>query len=565
MEHRYHRHAELCAAVREIAAAHPALVTVTEIARSVEGRELLVATVSAPKNGGPDEKSGYWIDANIHAEELAGSTAALHALHHLATEYGRDPAVTDLLDHHAVHICPRVCPDGAERCFTQREGKLRSSVRSWPLEDALPGLQAADVDGDGEILQMRIRDDNGPWRQSSSDPRLLVRRRPEDREGVFYRLYREGTIRDDRGILDGKSSLRVPPNRAGLDLNRNFPFEWQNEIDQKGAGPFPLSEPETRAIAAYVAARPSIVGAVTYHTFSGVILRPYSTRSDETMARGDLARYRAIGELGTRLTGYPCRSVFHGFYHPGDPLTRGAFDDWCFDALGIFAFTTELWSIGKAAGLTVDDFMAFFKGRSEADELAILAWNDRELDGKGFAPWRKFSHSQLGEVELGGWRTLFTWSNPPERFLREICASNCRFTVEHAALGPRLQLSLAEESIGRAENGERLRKIVATVENRGWLPTQVVSRPPAGERARPVELSISGAPAIVVGSKTIAVGHLHGRSQLEDERAAEPVFFEGVDHAQVARAEWVVRGEGTVTVVASAPRAGRVARTIGGR
>ncbi len=80
-----------------------------------------------------------------------------------------------------------------------------------------------------------------------------------------------------------------------------------------------------------------------------------------------------------------------------------------------------------------------------------------------------------------------------------------------------------------------------------------------------MELAVSGAPAIVVGSKVQAVGHLAGRSQLEDERAAEPVFFEGIDHAQVARAEWVVRGEGVITVVASAPRAGRVARTIGGR
>ena len=45
------------------------------------------------------------------------------------------------------------------------------------------------------------------------------------------------------------------------------------------------------------------------------------------------------------------------------------------------------------------------------------AWNDAELGGTGFAPWKKYAHPQLGEVEIGGWRARFISRNPPPRFL----------------------------------------------------------------------------------------------------------------------------------------------------
>jgi hypothetical protein len=413
---------------------------------------------------------------------------------------------------------------------------------------------------------MRIADPEGPWRLSDRDERLLRRRRPGERAGRFFRLYREGTVASAPGDKAPLDPLAVAPGRHRLDLNRNFPFEWGPERSDgsggsEGGGPFPLSEPETHAAARYLADRPEIVSANALHTFSGVILRPYSTRADEAMARGDLRRYRAIGELGTRVTGWPARSCFHGFTVPGDPLTRGAFDDWCFDHLGVFAFTTELWSIGTAAGLAVDDFMRFSQDRSEEEELALLAWNDREEGGRGFARWRPFDHPQLGPVELGGWRTLFTWTNPPPRLLPPIVEKVARLAVEQALLGPRLELEVTRERVGATDDGRPLERVRATVDNRGWLSTLVVERPVAGVREQQVAVELEGG-TLVMGARRVVLGHLAGTSQLDDERAAEPVFFGGVSRASRARAEWLVAGGGAIAVEASAPRAGRVRRTV---
>lgn len=117
-----------------------------------------------------------------------------------------------------------------------------------------------DLDGDGLILQMRVPDTDGEWKVCAKDPRL----------------YLEGYIKNYDGV-----EIKVAPHRWGLDLNRQFPVSWEPEAKQAGAGPFPLSEPETRAIAEFLLSQKNITGGQSYHTTSGVILRPSSFRSDD--------------------------------------------------------------------------------------------------------------------------------------------------------------------------------------------------------------------------------------------------------------------------------------------
>ena len=84
-------------------------------------------------------------------------------------------------------------------------------------------------------------------------------------------------------------TLTLAPRKERLDLNRNFPAGWRQEHEQDGAGPFPTSEPEVRTAVAFVASHPNITGAIPFHTYSGVLLRPYSHHADDTHAgRGPL-------------------------------------------------------------------------------------------------------------------------------------------------------------------------------------------------------------------------------------------------------------------------------------
>ncbi len=309
------------------------------------------------------------------------------------------------MDTRAFYIAPRLNPDGAELALADRPRFIRSSVRPYPRLDQQDGLIEEDIDGDGRILTMRVRDPNGAWKPYPDDPRWLIAREPDDApgSGEFYRLLPEGSIQNYDGV-----TIKVAPAREGLDLNRQYPMEWAPEGDQHGAGPYPTSEPEVRAMVQAVIDRPNITGYITYHTMSGVHLRPYSAHADDDMPTGDLRTFKFIGERATKFTGYPAKSVFHDFKYEPKQVIRGGSDDWMYDHLGVYAWTTEFWSPQQQIGLKDYHFIEWYRDHPLEHDLKLLKWSDEVLKGKGYIDWYPFEHPQLGHVELGGWDGMYS-------------------------------------------------------------------------------------------------------------------------------------------------------------
>src|SRR5690606_28611592 len=244
------------------------------------------------------------------------------------------------------YIAPRVQPDGAELYLTTPL-TLRSSVRNWPEVDDHEGLVPDDINNDGLVVQMRVPDPKGEWRISEHDDRLMVKRRPDELTGTFYRIYTEGYLNDwVRG------PVKIAPPKYGIDQNRNWPANWS--VYQRGGGPFPLSEPETRAVAGFIDAHRNISIIQHYHTMGGVILRAPCAVGDSTIPPRDLDVYKAMGEIGEQITGYPCSSVYDTFPELDDRgrrSTSGGFIEWTYDHLGIFSFASELWDLQSRAGI----------------------------------------------------------------------------------------------------------------------------------------------------------------------------------------------------------------------
>ena len=165
------------------------------MAASYEGRDVWLATVTNFETGDPEDKAALWVDGNIHATEVSPTTACMYLLNKLTTEYGNNDDVTRALDTRTYYICPRVNPDGAEWALADKPKLIRSSTRPYPYdEEPLPeGLTREDIDGDGRMLMMRVRDDNGQWKKHSDEPRLMVRRDPVEVGGEYYRILPEGT------------------------------------------------------------------------------------------------------------------------------------------------------------------------------------------------------------------------------------------------------------------------------------------------------------------------------------------------------------------------------------
>lgn len=544
----YYTYAEIKDFLQACAAEYPDLITVSVIGKSYEGRDMLLAILTNRATGTDLEKPAYWIDANTHAGEVTGSAVALYTIAHHLDNYGKDPRVTTLLDEHVLYVLPRITVDGSEKYLTTPHW-MRSSTRRYPFTEDREGLYMDDVDGDGKILQMRIEDPNGAWRASDKDPRIMVRRAPDEMGGTYYHLVSEGIIND----WDGHSIKMAPP-REGLDLNRNYPYDWAPEGVQRGAGDYPFSEPETRAEAEFWSGHRNINGFLSYHTYSGVILRPYSTHPDDYFNTHDLDIYKLIGERGTELTGYPCVSVFHGFaYDPKEPM-HGAMDDYAYDYFGWFGFTTELWDPPKVAGLEVTDWIGWIKHHSEEDDLKLMEWNDKELGGKAFIPWREFEHPQLGRVEIGGWDTKNYWTNVPAQYLPEICEKHCQFTLAHALMSPRLEFRRSEVE----KQADGVYKVSVVVANKGFLPTYTSRKAQERKIVRPTEARIvlPEGGKLVLGKREEEIGQLEGRSN----KLYAGWFSSREVTDNEKRLEWVVRGgEGEeVEVVVKSERAGTI-------
>ncbi len=564
---KYHRYAEMTEFLHAWAALYPHLCRLVSLGKSPEGRDVWQVTLTNFATGDDREKPGYHINGQHHAGEVTAGAAALYTIHYLLDRYGQDKAVTELLNTRAVYVLPRIAVDGAEWYFDHPQ-MLRSSPLMYPEPERPEGLRPEDINGDGRILMMRIPHPEGEWKVSAKDPRLMVRRRPEDRDGTFYRLYVEGMIyqRTPSGVevaWDGKG-IPSPAGSAyawerGFDFNRNYPTNWKPQHRQPGSGRYPFDRPEVRAMAEFWVSHPNIGAAMSYHTYSGMNLRPSPLVADDKLDPFDLAMYKAIGETCRRITGYPTVSVYHDFTFDYDPerMDVGSWLEWCYDERGVQGFEMELWDWPSITGVPKRKFRELKElsdEQREEDALKMLQWNDRELGGAGFTDWTPFDHPQLGRVEIGGWDPKFVVQNPPEKLLHQECHKNCLFTIEHALSLPLLRIG----EVRVRPLGEGLYKVEAQVVNKGFLPTNVTSVAVKMKMSEPVTVSLQGA-EVVAGKVNQELGHIPGRGGAGGS-------FWGYPSSQSNErwAEWVVRAApgAEFTVVVEHDRGGCVRAAV---
>ena len=535
---RYPRYDELTQWLDEFAHRYPNLVRKTSIGHSYEGRDIWLLTVTNHDVGDPAEKPALWIDGNIHASEVTASVAIVHLLDTLTSGYGTDDRVTRALDTRTFYLVPRVNPDGAELSLAELPSFVRGSVHPWPFTEQRAGLVATDIDRDGRILQMRVEDPNGAWKPYANDPRLMVAREPdEDDDGPYYRILAEGTIHDFDGL-----QIPTAPYRAGIDPNRQFPFQWERKVEGPwDAGEYPGSEPEIGALLKAITDRKNICTYFAYHTFSGVHIRAYSDRADDALPADDLWTYQALGDIATELTGYPSISGYHDFrYHP-ESVIKGVGTDWAYDHLGVYAWTTEFWNALRAAGLEDSHPLEWYRIHPLDEELQLLAWVDDHVPG-GYVDWYEYDHPQLGRVELGGWHSELVFRNPPAHLLEAEVEPHTTLALRLALASP--QLRHRETVVDRL--GDDTWRIRVVVENAGWMTTSVTQRAVDATSVRPMigRITLPDGASLATGSARLDLGQLAGRALKQNAVRA----FSGSSDATADRAvaEWVVRGaEGT--------------------
>ena len=264
---RYRTYDELTASLRALSQANASLVKLVDLGKSHEGRTVWAVEVASGSR--TDARPALLVAANFEGDQIIGSELALFLARHLASSYGSDAAVKKLLDEHAVYIIPRANPDGAEAMFGKVKSFRRTNARKFDEDNdgRVDEDGPDDLNGDGFISVMRVKDPKGLYMVHPDDARLLRRADAAKGEAGGWSVQWEGIDNDGDGFVNEDGP-------GGVDLNRNFQHRYPYYTPD--AGPHMVSEPETRAVMDYILKKRNVAMILTYGASDNLITAPTS-------------------------------------------------------------------------------------------------------------------------------------------------------------------------------------------------------------------------------------------------------------------------------------------------
>ncbi len=445
---------------------YPDLTELYEVAKSFEGRPILQMTVTNKTKGKDTDKPAAFFEGNRHSGEITSAESSLWLIQYLLTNYGKDQTITDIVDSKTIYIRPVNNPDG--HClYIHTAQSNRSTVR--PTDNDLDGLidedSPDDINGDGIILTMRWKDEEkGNLILDPDDPTGKILKRVPAGEGI-YLSSSEGIDNDNDGRVNEDGI-------GGLDLHRNYVENWRPEsnveatgrgFSQRGAGPYPLSEIETRAVVTFLLSHPNVYIVNSMDTRVPMHLRaPSTSPSEERMYDEDREWYEYFDKVGKGITGYDRAGDVYSDYGGGNPIF-GHGPDFGYWYYGAIWYGDELWNGAKYKDYDDD---------GDKDQLDLLRWDVEENNGDGFIEWSPAIHPEYGDVEIGGFHPKFFSQNPPAKHLLPWAKNQALFNLEMVKHLPQIEWNnIAVKKKKSYKNDSTDYVITVSFKNTGKLPT----------------------------------------------------------------------------------------------
>lgn len=382
------------------------------------------------------------IVGSLHFREETSPEACFH----LARFLLEDKALRDQFSKCEVVIIPCLAPD-ARMVGDNGVGLKFDDDRDGKFDEDGP----SDLNGTG-IAQMRVKRKGGKYVASKVEPRILIEAAP----GTVgeYDLYWEG--KDDDG--DGRINEDA---RGTITAANDWSIRWDDK--QPGANRFMMQLKETRALADFVLTKPGLLAGFQLRTMGAgpdFATGPRAERSRD--GEDPLARDKKMVEALTKLWGEEERGAIKG-----ESEGAGNFLDWLYESQGALAANLPLVTLKGASTEKKEEGEGeeappVKREKPTEEEQRQLAWlNYRPED---YVEWQAYTHSQLGEVEIGGWK-LRGRSNPKEDDVEDGAARAADF-LKHVIKGaPKLEVSKVEVE----DKGEGLYRVRLTLHNAGRL------------------------------------------------------------------------------------------------
>lgn len=247
----YHNPNTVNSLLKSWSSKYPQLAKIINIGKSEGNTDLIVLRIAAQGQVDPDSRTAVFVSANVEGTHLVGTEAALMIAQKLLTQYDADEKITQLLKNRTVYVAPLLNPDAAKSYFSDL--RFERQTNDKPTDDDADGL--VDEDGpddlnkDGQITQMRVKDPEGTWLPHPNQKRLMKTADPNKGDTGIYKIYTEGLDND------GDGEVNEDPV-GGIALNRNFPHDFEYGIRQ--AGLWPTSAKESIVLLEFLVKRTNI-------------------------------------------------------------------------------------------------------------------------------------------------------------------------------------------------------------------------------------------------------------------------------------------------------------------
>jgi hypothetical protein len=541
------------------------LAAMESLGTTLGGREVWMVRVGNPSGSPLDERPGVLVVGNLEGDHLVGSHLSLEAIRYLTT-HAESEAVRSVLAERVFYFFPRLNPDGAEAMFARVKEARRTNAQPWDEDNdgRMDEDGPEDLNGDGYITVMRVRDPSGRFMIDTADARAMKRADATKGEKGAFTLYWEGMDNDGDGFINEDGP-------GGVDLNRNFQHAYPYWTGD--AGPHMVSEVESRALMDFVLDHRNIAAILSFGESDNLVTPPDArggladpkvldlssfadasfdevfskgivstggggrgrgfgrgggsnylrgaqvgrdndpssgVRPAMTVATPDQVYFKAVSDAYRRITGIETVPLHR--------TPEGALFQYGYFQFGVPSFSTLGWGFPKSEGEARPQgresgraVTSGSTGRAETPgDAAFLA----DLDAAGveaFAEWTPFRHPELGEVEIGGFLPYVT-HNPPADQLPALGMKQGEFLVELAGMLPRVRIGKSEvEALG-----DGLFKIEVEVENTGFLPTSLRH----GQTSRSVgptflQIQVDDDDILSGEEKTASVGVLAGSGTRE--------------------------------------------------
>ena len=263
----YHNYEDLTAALQAAVKGHADISKLVELGKTREGRSIWAVEIANLAGVPVDTRPALLIAANFEGDQVIGSELALYAVDFLLNNYATNPDVKQRIDSYAFYIIPRVNPDAAELMFAPVKGGRKANTT--PFDEDNDGRidedGPEDLNGDGVITVMRVKDPRGEFMIHPDDARLMRKADAQRGEAGAYRIYWEGIDNDNDGFINEDGP-------GGADINRNFQHKYPYYAPD--AGLHMVSEQESRAVMDYVLKRRNIAMILTFGESDNLIVSP---------------------------------------------------------------------------------------------------------------------------------------------------------------------------------------------------------------------------------------------------------------------------------------------------